>query len=336
MPETVVITGASAGIGRATARLFARRGANVALVARGEAGLDAAAADVERLGGRPLALPTDVADPEQVEKAADIAEATFGPIDIWVNVAFTSVFAPFTEISAEEYRRVTEVTYLGCVHGTRSALSRMLPRDRGTIVQVGSALGERSIPLQSAYCGAKHAVNGFTSSVRTELLHRKSRVRITTVQMPAVNTPQFSWVRTRLPHHPQPVPPIYQPEVAARAVLFAADHPRRKQYYVGASTVATIWANRFMPAVLDRYLARTGFASQQRDDLPPETVRGNLWHPLDQAPGSDHGAHGIFDDEATSRSPQTAAAHHPLVTTGTTLGALVAAGWVVRQYRNRA
>ena len=213
----------------------------------------------------------------------------------------------------------------------------MLPRDRGTIVQVGSALGERSIPLQSAYCGAKHAVNGFTSSVRTELLHRKSRCARSPPCRCRPSTPRSSpGCVPACPHHPQPVPPIYQPEVAARAVLFAADHPRRKQYYVGASTVATIWANRFMPAVLDRYLARTGFASQQRDDLPPETVRGNLWHPLDQAPGSDHGAHGIFDDEATSRSPQTAAAHHPLVTTGTTLGALVAAGWAVRRYRNRA
>ncbi|MEU3370534.1 SDR family oxidoreductase [Streptomyces sp. NPDC006660] len=335
MPQTVVITGASAGIGRATARMFAERGAQIALLARGEAGLEAAAAEVEELGGRALALPVDVADADQVEKAAEAAEAAFGPIDVWVNVAFTSVFAPFDEISADEFRRVTEVTYLGFVHGTQTALSRMVPRDRGTIVQVGSALGERSIPLQSAYCGAKHAVNGFTSSVRTELLHNKSRVRITVVQMPAVNTPQFSWVRSRLSGHPQPVAPIYQPEVAARAVVFAADHPGRKQYYVGASTVATIWANRFVPALLDRYLARTGYDSQQRKDLKPETSRGNLWQPLDKAPGDDHGAHGIFDDRSHARSYQVMTAEHPVLSLGGALGALAAAGWAVRRYRDR-
>ncbi|MFK0181750.1 SDR family oxidoreductase [Streptomyces xanthochromogenes] len=336
MPETVVITGASAGIGRATARLFAERGAHVALLARGEAGLDAAAAEVEELGGRALALPIDVADADQVEKAAEAAEASFGPIDVWVNVAFTSVFAPFDEISAEEFRRVTEVTYLGFVHGTQSALSRMLARDRGTIVQVGSALGERSIPLQSAYCGAKHAVNGFTSSVRTELLHRGSHVHITVVQMPALNTPQFSWVRSRLPGHPQPVAPIYQPEVAARAVLFAAGHPRRKQYYVGASTVATVWANRCVPALLDRYLARTGYDSQQRQDLMPETSQGNLWQPLDKAPGDDHGAHGIFDDRSHARSYQAGTTRHPFLAGAGALGVLAAAGWAVRRYRHKA
>ncbi|MFD7165892.1 SDR family oxidoreductase [Streptomyces violascens] len=336
MPETVVITGASAGIGRATARLFARRGANIALLARGEAGLRTAAREVEELGGHALVIPVDVADHDQVDKAADTAEAAFGPIDIWINVAFTSVFAPFTEITPDEFRRVTDVTYLGFVHGTRSALARMVPRDRGTIVQVGSALGERSIPLQSAYCGAKHAMNGFTSSVRTELLHDKSHVRITVVQMPAVNTPQFSWVRSRLKGHPQPVPPIYQPEVAARAVLFAADHPRRKQYYLGASTVATIWANRIVPAVLDRYLARTGYASQQREELAPESTRGNLWRPLDQKPGADHGAHGIFDKEARSHSLQAATAHHPVLTAGTGLGALAATALAVRRYRKKA
>ncbi|MFI6048881.1 SDR family oxidoreductase [Streptomyces violascens] len=333
MPETVVITGASAGIGRATARLFALRGANIALLARGEAGLRAAVREVEELGGHALAIPVDIADHDQVDKAADTAEAAFGPIDIWINVAFASVFAPFTEITPDEFRRVTDVTYLGFVHGTRSALARMVPRDRGTIVQVGSALGERSIPLQSAYCGAKHAMNGFTSSVRTELLHNKSRVRITVVQMPAVNTPQFSWVRSRLKGHPQPVPPIYQPEVAARAVLFAADHPRRKQYYLGASTVATIWANRLVPAVLDRYLARTGYESQQREELAPESTRGNLWRPLDQKPGADRGAHGIFDEESRSRSLQAATAHHPVLATATGLGALAAAALAVRRYR---
>ncbi|MGH4030108.1 SDR family oxidoreductase [Actinomycetota bacterium Odt1-20B] len=304
MPETVVITGASAGVGRATARHFGRRGARVALIARGRAGLEAAAAEVERLGGRALVLCADVADPAQVERAADAAEEALGPIDVWVNSAFTSVFAPFAEIGPEEYQRVTDVTYLGFVHGTRAALRHMLPRDRGAVVQVGSALGERAIPLQSAYCGAKHAVNGFSSALRTELLHRRSGVRVTVVQLPAVNTPQFSWVRSRLPHRPQPVPPIYQPEVAARAVVFAADHPERKQYYVGGSTLATVLANRVAPALLDRYLARTGFAAQQTDEAAPAHQDGNLWGPEDGPGGADFGAHGAFDDRSRTRSLQ--------------------------------
>ncbi|GAB1326025.1 SDR family oxidoreductase [Streptomyces sennicomposti] len=311
MPQTVVITGASAGIGRATARLYARRGAHVVLVARGRTGLDNAAKEVESLGGRPLVHVADVADPAQVEAAAEAAEREFGPIDVWINCAFSTVFAPFEEITPEEYRRATEVTYLGFVNGTRAALTRMLPRDRGTIVQVGSALGERSVPLQSVYCGAKHAINGFTSSLRTELLHRGSNVHVTVAQMPAVNTPQFSWVTTRLPKHPQPVPPIYQPEVAARGVVHAADHPRRKQYYIGATTLATVWANRLAPALLDRYLARTGFDSQQTDLRPP-TGESNLFEPVDEGPrGSDHGAHGIFDASSHSRSFQAALARHP-------------------------
>jgi NAD(P)-dependent dehydrogenase (short-subunit alcohol dehydrogenase family) len=236
MTQTVVITGASAGIGRATARLYGERGANVALIARGQAGLDGAVRDVEDGGGKALAISADVADFAQVQDAARQAEEFFGPIDVWINDAFTSVFSPFAEISAEEFRRVTEVSYLGFVHGTMAALALMRPRGQGTIVQVGSALGSRSIPLQSAYCGAKHAINGFTSSLRCELLHEGSGVHVTVAQMPAVNTPQFSWVRSRLPRDPQPVPPIYQPEMAARGVLFAADHPRRRQYWVGATT----------------------------------------------------------------------------------------------------
>ncbi len=255
----------------------------------------------------------DAADPAQLEAAAEAAEKTFGPIDVWINCAFATVFAPFEEITAEEFQRVTDVTYLGFVNGTRSALKRMLPRDRGTVVQVGSALGERSIPLQSAYCGAKHAINGFTSSVRTELLHRGSNVHLTVAQMPAVNTPQFEWVRSRLPRHPMPVPPIYQPEVAARGVLYAADHPRRKQYYVGASTVATIWANRLAPALLDRYLARTGYDSQQTDRVPPAGL-DNLFAPADREPADDQGAHGAFDDSAHARSWQETLVRHPAAT----------------------
>ena len=322
--QTVVVTGASAGIGRATARLFGQRGARVALIARGQAGLDGAARDVEEAGGQALAISADVADYEQVTAAARKAEEHFGPIDVWVNVAFTSVFAPFSEITAEEFRRVTEVSYLGFVHGTMAALELMRPRGRGTIVQVGSALGERSIPLQSAYCGAKHAVNGFTSSLRCELLHENSGVQVTVVQMPAVNTPQFSWVRSRLPHHPQPVPPIYQPEVAARGVVFAAEHPGRRQYWVGASTAATLLANRAVPAVLDRYLARTGYRSQQTAQQAAADRPDNLLHPVDGSDGHDHGPHGIFDDKSHDRSPQLWMAQHARVSSGLLAGAAVA------------
>jgi short-subunit dehydrogenase len=246
------------------------------------------------------------------------------------------VFAPFMEIEPDEYRRVTEVSYLGFVHGTRAALQRMIPRDAGVIVQVGSALGDRSIPLQSAYCGAKHAVNGFTSSVRTELMHRHSHVSVTVVQMPAVNTPQFSWVLSRLPKHPQPVPPIYQPEVAARAVVNAADHPHRKQYYVGASTAATILANKLAPALLDRYLARTGYASQQTDDSESGTRTANLWHPVDEAPEHDYGAHGSFDETSHPRSAQAALARHRgLVSAAATGAVVVGLGAVIRRRRLR-
>jgi NAD(P)-dependent dehydrogenase (short-subunit alcohol dehydrogenase family) len=310
MTQTVVITGASAGIARATARLYGRRGANVALLARGKAGLEAAAADVRDNGGTPLVIPVDVAEPEQVDAAAEQVEAELGPIDVWINVAFTSVFAPFTEISAAEYKRVTEVSYLGFVYGTMAALRYMKPRDHGTIVQVGSALGERSIPLQSAYCGAKHAINGFTESVRVELLHDGSDVHITVVQMPAVNTPQFSWVKSRLPRDPQPVPPIYEPELAARGVAFAADHPGRKQYWVGDSTAATLLAQKFAAPLLDRYLARTGYDSQQTSEQASPGRPDNLWEPVDQPAGSDHGAHGAFDDKSHNVSPQLWVSQH--------------------------
>ncbi len=331
MTQTVVITGASAGIARATARLYGARGANVGLIARGQAGLDGAAQDVIEAGGQALAVPTDVADHAQVEKAATEIEAQFGPIDVWINVAFASVFAPFAEITPDEFRRVTEVSYLGFVHGTMAALSRMRPRGAGTIVQVGSALSERAIPLQSAYCGAKHAINGFTESLRCELLHEGSHVHVTVVQMPAVNTPQFSWVLSRLPRHPQPVPPIYQPEVAAHGVLYAADHPERKQYWVGGSTAATLLAQKVAPALLDRYLAKTGFDAQQtKQEVPAGSRPDNLFDPVDRPDGSDHGAHGAFDDRSHQRSLQLWMSHHPALTGAVAAGAAVGGGLVVR------
>jgi NAD(P)-dependent dehydrogenase (short-subunit alcohol dehydrogenase family) len=313
--QVVVVTGASGGIGRAVARAFGARSARVALLARGEEGLEAAAGDVTREGGTALAVPTDVADFAQVEAAAERAEKELGPIDVWVNVAFTSVFAPFSEIEPDEFRRVTEVSYLGYVHGTMAALRRMKPRDRGTIVQVGSALAYRGIPLQSAYCGAKHAIQGFNESLRCELLHEGSHVRTTMVQMPAVNTPQFSWVRSKLPHEAQPVPPIYQPEVAARAVLYAADHPRRREYWVGGSTAGTLLANAVAPGILDRYLAKTGYKSQQTDADKPAGRPENLWAPADRS--RDYGAHGRFDRKSTPRSFQLwASRHHGVLAAG--------------------
>ncbi|CAN5663132.1 hypothetical protein BH09ACT8_BH09ACT8_15040 [soil metagenome] len=332
-PQNIVITGASAGVGRAVVRAFGERGANITLLARGQSGLDGAVKDVESAGGQALAIPTDVADYEQVASAAERAEEKFGPIDVWVNVAFTSVFAPFHDIKADEYRRVTEVSYLGYVHGTMVALEHMRPRNRGTIVQVGSALGSRGIPLQSAYCGAKHAINGFTESVRTELLHDHSDVHITVAQMPALNTPQFSWVLSRLPKQPQPVPPIYQPEIAARAVLFAADHPNRKQYWVGASTAATTIGQRIAPALLDRYLAKSGYASQQTKDTASPDRPSNLWEPVDGEAGSDHGAHGTFDRRSLGVSPQMWTSQHPRATSVAAAGAAAGAAITLARLR---
>jgi NAD(P)-dependent dehydrogenase (short-subunit alcohol dehydrogenase family) len=297
----VVVTGASAGLGRAIVRAFARRGAHLGLLARGRAGLEGAQRDAEALGAKALALPTDVSDPDQVEKAAEAVEAEFGPIGIWVNNAMISVFSPVKEMTPAEYRRVTEVTYLGYVHGTLAALKRMLPRDRGIIVQVGSALAQRSIPLQSAYCAAKHAIAGFTDSLRCELLHDRSRVKVTMVQMPAMNTRQFNWVKSRLPRKPQPVPPIYQPEVAAEVVYHAA-HQYRREWLVGLPTVVAIEGNKLGPGFGDWYLAEQGYDAQQYDGYADPNRPNNLDQPLDQ--DRDWGAHGDFDSRSRSFSPQ--------------------------------
>jgi len=298
-PEIVVITGASAGVGRATVRAFAEQGAHIGLIARNREALENARQEVEALGGRALVLPTDVADDQAVEAAAARVEEELGPIDVWVNDAMCSVFSPVKEMKPEEYRRVTDVTYLGYVWGTLAALRRMLPRDRGAIVQVGSALAYRGIPLQSAYCAAKHAIQGFCDSLRSELLHDGSHVHICMVQMPALNTPQFSWVKSRLPRKPQPVPPIFQPEVAARAIVYAAHH-RRREIYVGWPTVKAVVGNKMAAGYADHYLARHGYDAQQYDGFADPNRPNNLWEPV---PG-DHGAHGQFDDRATYHSPQ--------------------------------
>jgi NAD(P)-dependent dehydrogenase (short-subunit alcohol dehydrogenase family) len=303
--RVVVITGGSAGVGRATAQLFARRGCAIGLLARGRMGLEATASEIGSLGGKALAVPTDVADPLQVEAAAERVERELGPIDLWINNAMTSVFSPVMETLADEYRRVTEVTYLGVVHGTQAALRRMLPRNQGKIVQVGSALAFRSIPLQSAYCAAKHAVEGFTASLRCELYHQRSRVRVSLVHLPAVNTPQFRWVRSRLPRKARPVPPIFQPEVAAEGVAWAADHDVR-DLLVGWPTVKAVWGNRIAPDYADRYLGRVGYDAQMTDE-PEDTNRpDNLWQPVE----GNFGAHGVFDRGARAKSTQLRARTH--------------------------
>ncbi len=304
-PEVVVITGARAGLGRAIVDVFARQGAHIGLIARGSTELEQVAREVEAAGGKAVAVPTDVAIASEVEHAAQTIEEAFGPIDIWINDAMTSVFSPFKEMTADEFKRVTEVTYLGYVYGTMAALKRMLPRDRGTIVQIGSALAYRGIPLQSAYCGAKHAIQGFTESVRSELMHDKSRVWITMVQMPALNTPQFDWVKNRLPFKPQPVPPIIQPEVGAEAVYWAAHH-RRREIYVGGSTWIAIVGNQFFPNLGDRFLGRTGYKSQETSSPADPHAPDDLWQPV---PGN-FGAHGRFDRRAITRSMQVWLAEH--------------------------
>ena len=318
--EVVVITGASAGVGRAVAREFGRHRACVGLIARGPDGLAAAKHEIEEAGGEALALPVDVADADAVQRAADQVVGHFGRLDVWVNNAMTSVFSPFAEMTAEEFQRVTQVTYLGSVHGTMAALRHMRPRDHGTIVQVGSALAFRSIPLQSAYCGAKHALVGFLDSLRCELIHERSHIHLTMVHLPAMNTPQFGWVKSRLPHKAQPVPPIYQPEVAARAIYVAA-HRRRRSVQVGMSTVEAILGNKLIPGTLDRYLGRTGYAAQQTKEPRPADQPVNLWQPV---PG-DWGSRGAFADRARGHSLQSWLNLHraPLALLG---GAAVLAG----------
>lgn len=292
-PETAVVTGASAGVGRATATALARRGMAVALLARGAAGLEGTAGDVRAAGGRPLVVPTDVANWHDVEAAAATTEKELGPIDLWVNNAMTTVFALSWDIAPEELRRATEVTYLGQVHGTMAALRYMRPRDQGTVVNVGSALAYRAIPLQSTYCAAKFACRGFTEAVRAELLAEGSAVAVSMVHLPAVNTPQFRWCLNRLPKHPQPVPPVYAPEVAAQAIVQTALRPRRQKVF-GVFNTFMVLASKVAPGVLDHYLARTGQASQQADiDADPDRPT-SLWEPADDAPGTDQGARGVF------------------------------------------
>jgi NAD(P)-dependent dehydrogenase (short-subunit alcohol dehydrogenase family) len=295
--EVVVITGASAGVGRATAQAFGKRKARIGLIARGRDGLEGARREIEGAGGQALVLPLDVSDHDAVEQAAGEVEKAFGPIDIWVNNAMLSVFSPIVQMQPDEYRRVTEVTYLAYVWGTLAALRRMKPRDRGVIVQVGSALAYRGIPLQSAYCAAKHAVQGFHDSLRCELIHDNSKVRVVMVNMPALNTPQFRWVKSRLPRKGQPVPPIFQPEIAADAIVWAA-YSNRREVNVTAMTSAVVIGNNFIPGFADHYLAHNGYDSQMTDEPEDPKRPDNLWGPL---PG-DHGAHGVFDDRAITRS----------------------------------
>jgi short-subunit dehydrogenase len=304
-PQVVVVTGASAGVGRAVVRRFAQEGAHVGLIARGIDGLEGAKRDVEKLGGKAIICQADVADAEAVERAAQRIEDEFGAIDVWINNATTSVFSPIKEMTSDEFKRVTEVTYLGVVYGTQAALKRMLARDRGTIVQIGSALAYRAIPLQSAYCGAKHAIQGFTESLRSELIHDESNVHVTMVHLPAVNTPQFGWNKSRLPRHPQPAPPIYQPEVMADAIYFAAHHKRREMT-IGLPAVVAIYGNKVLPALGDWYLGKYGYESQQTNEPIDPQRPNNLYEPV----AGDQGAHGIFDHRSYSFSPQAWANEH--------------------------
>ena len=330
MGRVVVVTGGSAGVGRAVVRLLAERGDSIGILARGAERLKAAETDATAAGAKALGVPTDVADHEQVENAAARIEEALGPVEVWINCAMTSVFAPFKEMSPEDFRRVTEVTYLGYVYGTMAALRRMLPRDRGTIVQVGSALAYRGIPLQSAYCGSKHAITGFTDSLQAELIHDGANVRVTEVHLPAMNTPQFDWVKSLLPKKAQPVPPIYQPEVAARAIAWAVDHPERRAYWVGGTTAATIAADKVAPRLLDIYLGKTGVKSQQAEEPEDPARLNNLWEPVPL----DVDAHGRFDEQSHDRSAQFwLSAHRRLV--ALVGGAAALAALLARRGRSR-
>jgi NAD(P)-dependent dehydrogenase (short-subunit alcohol dehydrogenase family) len=325
--ETVIVTGASAGLGRAIAHEFAKHGAVVGLIARSADALRDAKRECEELGGQAMVLPADVSDHDALDKSAANFERRFGPIDVWVNDAMCSVFAPVTEMRPEEYRRVTEVTYLGYVYGTMVALRRMKQRNRGSIVQVGSALAYRSIPLQSAYCASKHAIVGFTDSLRCELHHDNSNVRLTCVHMPALNTTQFDWVLNRMPRKPQPVPPIFQPEVGARAVYYAAHHDRREMW-VGMPTVIAIVGQKFIPGILDRYLGRTGYDSQQYDGAADPKLPNNIWKPVKGA----HRTHGDFDSRAKDQSTQLWLDMNHWAALAAAAGAVAG---IVRQIRNR-
>lgn len=309
--KVVVVTGASAGLGRSIAREFARHGATIALIARGQEGLNAAVQEAEQLGGKARAYSIDVANAESMEETAQNIEAQLGPIDTWINNAMVSVFGPLKEMNAKDFKRVTDVTYLGQVYGTMAALKCMIPRNSGTIILVGSALAYRGIPLQSAYCGSKHAIHGFFESLRSELIHDGSKIKLSMVQLPAMNTTQFGFVKSYLPGKPKPMGRIYEPEVAARAIVHLALHPRR-EFYVGYPTVQTIIGNKFIPGYLDKYLARTGFKGQQTDEMADPGKKNNLYEPI---PG-DHGAHGNFDAQAWDVSPEVWAATHKAITLG--------------------
>jgi NAD(P)-dependent dehydrogenase (short-subunit alcohol dehydrogenase family) len=320
--KVAVVTGGTAGVGRATVREFAKRGYDVAILARGQAGLDGAAADVRAEGQHPLAIRCDVADWDEVQRAATQVEAELGEIDVWVNVAFVGSLAFSWDTSMDEFRRMTEVTYYGQVHGTLAALARMRPRDRGVIINVGSAMAYRSIPLQAPYCGAKHAVKGFSESVMTELAHEKSNVKLCMIQLPGLNTPQFNWNLNKMGKHPMPVPPIFQPEVPAKGIVFLAEHPRRNMW-VGISTAYTILGERVAPKLVDLYLGRQGVKSQLTSKDAPR-LGENIDKPQDEH--EDQGAHGPFDSQAHAHDPLLwMSMHRRALITGVT-GVAAAAG----------
>jgi short-subunit dehydrogenase len=329
MRKIAVITGAGAGVGRAVATEFARNGCDVALLSRDPERLERAAVELEAFGGRAIAIPTDVGDAKAVDAAADRVERELGPIDVWVNVAMATVFAPVHELTAEEFRRGTEVTYLGQVHGTMAALRFMRPRNRGSIVSVGSALAYRAVPLQSVYCGAKFAIRGFLDALRSELYHDKLDITVTEVDLPAINTPQFDWARNKMGRKAQPVPPIFQPEVAARAIYFGAFNPRR-QIWVGFPTVKAIIANRIAPGLLDRYLAKSGYTGQLTDEPADADAPGNLFAPV----AGDYSAHGRFDERARTESLEMLVSRNrALATTAFVIGTALGAHWLAKKLK---